>query len=80
MIDMCIAIPAEIREIFPGPLPMARLIQASREIECCLAYVPEAQVGDHVLVQRGYAVEILDPESAADSLAAFEELGLVQGG
>jgi hydrogenase expression/formation protein HypC len=53
---------------------MARLQHEDKEVQCCLAYVPEASAGDYVLVQHGFAIELLDPESAAASLAALEEL------
>jgi hydrogenase expression/formation protein HypC len=55
---------------------MARLSQGTKHIECCLAYLPQAVVGDYVLVQHGFAVELLDPAAAAASLAAFAQLGL----
>jgi hydrogenase expression/formation protein HypC len=71
---MCLAVPAKIREITGGVLPMARLDQAGREIDCCLAYLPEAAVGDYVLIQNGFAVTLLDAESADESLAAFAAL------
>lgn len=74
---MCVAIPARIMEITDGALPTARVDLAGRLEQCCLAYVPSAVVGDHVLVQNGFAVELLDPEAAALSLAAFVELGLL---
>ena len=74
---MCVGIPARIVEIAGGALPMARIDLAGRLEQCCLAYVPEAAVGDHVLVQNGFAVELLDPEAAAQSLAAFVELGVI---
>ncbi|MDR2453450.1 MAG: HypC/HybG/HupF family hydrogenase formation chaperone [Bifidobacteriaceae bacterium] len=76
---MCVAVPRRIVEIEPGPLPMARLEPGAAPGVCCLAYTPQAQVGDYVLVQHGFAVELLDAESAALSLAAFAELGLDQG-
>jgi hydrogenase expression/formation protein HypC len=57
---------------------MASLEQGSRRLDCCLAYFPQAAVGDYVLVQHGFAVELLDPTSAAASLAAFADLGLVE--
>ena len=72
---MCVAVPAKITSIDPGVMPMARIAQGGRELSCCLAYVPEAAVGDFVLVQHGFAVELLDAESAAESLAAFASLG-----
>lgn len=74
---MCIAVPSRIVEIMDAGLPMARIEVAGRLQECCLGYVPEARVGDHVLVQNGFAVTVLDPESAAESLAAFAELGVL---
>ncbi|GIG25057.1 HypC/HybG/HupF family hydrogenase formation chaperone [Cellulomonas denverensis] len=77
---MCLTIPARIAEIIPGPLPMARIEVAGRTEQCCLAYTPEAVVGDHVLVRTGFAVELLDPQAAAESLAAFAELGLLPPG
>ncbi|MDR1293449.1 MAG: HypC/HybG/HupF family hydrogenase formation chaperone [Bifidobacteriaceae bacterium] len=72
---MCFAIPAQIVEIIPGALPMARFGEGVRPERCCLAYVPQARVGDYVLVQRGFAVEVLDAQAAAESLEAFAQLG-----
>jgi hydrogenase expression/formation protein HypC len=73
-----VAVPTRIAAVMPGALPMARLEGAAGAATCCLAYVPEAAVGDYVLVQHGFAIEVLDPEAAAASLAAFAELGLIE--
>jgi len=73
---MCVAIPALIVELTPGAMSMGRVKQADRVVDCCLAYVPEAQVGDYVLVQRGFAMQLLDEQSAQESIDAFEQLGL----
>ena len=73
---MCLAIPARILDVGPGPLPMAHARQADQVIECCLAYVPEATVGDYVLVQHGFAMEVLDEQSAQESIDAFASLGV----
>ncbi len=73
---MCVIVPSPIVEILPGTLPMARVQHGEKLLTCCLAYVPEAKVGDYVLVQNGFAVELLDETQAAESLAAFEELRL----
>ena len=72
---MCIAVPARILTITPGAVAMGVVDHAGREVACCLAYVPDAVVGDYVVVNNGFAVEALDPQSAAESLAAFAELG-----
>jgi hydrogenase expression/formation protein HypC len=71
---MCVAIPARITEItegVPGVPRMARVDRAGRPDQCCLSFLPEAKVGEYVLVQSGFAVELLDAETAAESLAAF---------
>jgi len=72
---MCIAVPVQILDIGEGPMPMGHVAHANSCVVCCFAYVPQAQVGDYVIVQRGFAIEVLDPDSAAQSLAAFAELG-----
>ena len=72
---MCIAVPVQIIDLGSGPMPMGQVNHGGTSIPCCLAYVPEAQVGDYVVVQNGFAIDLLDPVSAAESLAAFAELG-----
>lgn len=77
---MCVSVPARIVRITAEVLPMAELDVAGELARCCLAYLPEAAVGDYVLVQNGFAVTLLDEQSAAESLAAFAELGIDAGG
>ena len=71
---MCIAVPVRITELGAGPMPIGQVDHCGTQIPCCLAYVPEARVGDYVVVQNGFAINLLDPMSAAESLAAFAEL------
>jgi len=73
---MCVAVPAQIIDITPGVMPMARVRQGNQISQCCLSYFPEAEPGDYVLIQHGFAMQLLDPQSAAQSLAAFAELDL----
>jgi hydrogenase expression/formation protein HypC len=75
---MCVGIPAKIIAITPGILPMARVLLNGEELDCQLAYFPEAEIGDYVLVQNGFVMDVLDPQAAADSLAAFAELGVIE--
>ncbi|GAA4782982.1 HypC/HybG/HupF family hydrogenase formation chaperone [Corynebacterium canis] len=75
---MCLGIPAKIIEITSGPLPHAVLDFAGQNRACSLAYVPEAQVGDYVLIQNGFAMSIMDEASALESLATIEEFNLIQ--
>ena len=77
---MCVAIPSRIVEII-DMVPLTACIDiAGRVARCCLTYLPEAKVGDYVLVQSGYAVELLDAGVAAESLAAFAAIDAVNQG
>ena len=73
---MCLAFPVPVLDLGDGPLPMGHVWHAGASLPCCFAYVPEVRVGDYVLIQNGFAVELLDPVSAAESLAAFAELSV----
>lgn len=42
--------------------------------EISLAYVPEAAVGDHVLVHVGFAITVIDEAEAERVLAHLDEL------
>jgi hydrogenase expression/formation protein HypC len=63
---MCLSIPAQLL-VISGEDPMNRLGKVSfggvlKEIS--LAYVPEASVGDYVLVHVGFALSVIDEEEA----------------
>jgi hydrogenase expression/formation protein HypC len=44
----------------------------------CLDFLPEANVGDYILVHVGFAISLIDEEEAKATLAYLEELGEVQ--
>jgi hydrogenase expression/formation protein HypC len=65
---MCLGVPGEIVEI-TNDEPLARTGRVSfsgliREIN--LAYVPEAVVGDYVIVHAGFAIARVDEREAAE--------------
>lgn len=63
---MCLAIPGEIkaiREDTDGR--MGRIAFGGITRDCSLAFVPDAKVGDHVLVHAGFAIARLAPDEAA---------------
>jgi hydrogenase expression/formation protein HypC len=62
-------------EVTQEALPMARVDFGGVMRRVCLAYVPEAQVGDYVLVHVGFAISRVDEEAARETLAALEALG-----
>ena len=83
---MCLAIPGKIESI-SGDDPLARMGKVNFGgvlKEASLAYVPEAKVGDYVIVHVGFALSRLDEAEAQkvfEYLKQMEELGeLKEGG
>ncbi len=75
---MCLAVPGKIIEIYEaGGLKMARLDYGGVVREACLAYVPEAQLGEYAIVHVGFALSILDEEEALKTLEVFRELDML---
>lgn len=42
--------------------------------EICLAYTPEAQVGDYALIHVGFAISLMDEEEAQETLKLIREV------
>jgi hydrogenase expression/formation protein HypC len=73
---MCLAIPGEIvelREQHGLRFGKVRFGGIAREV--CLECVPEATVGDFVLVHVGFAIARIDAAEAEQTLRVLEELG-----
>ena len=72
---MCLSIPGRITEIkLDGSLPMGSVDFGGVIKEVCLDYVPEAKVGQYVLVHVGFAISVMDEEEAQESLKLFREM------
>lgn len=75
---MCLGLPGRIVQIDGArELAMATVDIRGTRRTTCLVYLPEAEVGDWVLMQSGFAVTLLDEASAQESLALFGELGVL---
>jgi hydrogenase expression/formation protein HypC len=63
---MCLGVPGRVLEIEADTsgMPMARVDFGGIVKEVCLAYAPEARVGDYVIVHVGFAISIVDEEEA----------------
>ena len=70
---MCLAIPALVIELREGDAAVVDLAGVRKEIS--LALVEGVAVGDYVIVHVGYALNKLDPDEAARTLALFAEFG-----
>ncbi len=68
---MCLAIPMRITAIEDG---VAAIAGDGLEQRASLALVPDAGVGDYVLVHAGYALTVLDEAEARERLSLFAEL------
>lgn len=80
---MCLAVPGRIISLSSEINPLARrgrIDFSGIANEISLAYVPEAKVGDYVIVHAGFALSVLDEEDALTSLRAFRELGEQRNG
>ena len=83
---MCLAIPGKITSV-TGEDPVGRMGKVDFggiQKEVSLAYVPEAQVGDYVIVHVGFALSRVD-ESEANAVFEYlrqmdELLELKEGG
>lgn len=77
---MCLAIPGKIESV-SGDDPLTRMGKINFGgilKEASLAYVPEAKVGDYVIVHVGFALSRLDEDEARkvfEYLKEMEELG-----
>ena len=74
---MCLAVPGKITNI-SGEDPFTRMgkIDFGGILkEASLAYVPEAQVGDYVIVHVGFAISRVDEEEAHKVFEYLREIG-----
>lgn len=75
---MCLGIPGKIIEIYEDNRTlMGKADFGGITKEICLAYVPEIQVGDYTIVHVGFAITQLDEAAAQETLAIFQETGLL---
>lgn len=73
---MCLGIPGEIVEVREAEgLRVGKVRFAGITRDVCLDYVPDAALGDYVVVHVGFAISKIDAEEAARSYRILEELG-----
>jgi hydrogenase expression/formation protein HypC len=76
--NMCLAIPGKIQSIesmYDGLVRMAKVSFGGIIKQASLEMVPDAQVGDYVLVHVGVAITKVDEEEAAKTFAYLKEIG-----
>jgi len=76
---MCLAIPGKIESITGSQSDVLHIkgkVNFGGTLkEVSLAYVPEAKVGDYVIVHVGFALSIVDPQEAMKVFEYLKEMG-----
>lgn len=67
---MCLAVPMTIKRV-DGNRALAEAYGVERFVN--IVMMPEVSVGDRVIIHAGFVIERLDPESAREMEAAWEE-------
>ena len=77
---MCLAVPGQITELLDeGPLTRRGTVDFDgifRDVN--LSFVPDAQVGDYVVVHVGVAISMIDPDVAEQVFEYLEEVGIME--
>jgi len=71
---MCLAVPGQVMTIQDDPLRTGTVSFAGVTKSVSLAMVPEAQVGDYVIVHVGFAISRLDEAAAHRSLELYRAM------
>lgn len=72
---MCLAVPGVIEEIDEsGPLKMAKVNFRGVFKETCIEWVPEANIGDYVVVHAGFALNVVNEKEARETIKLMEEV------
>jgi hydrogenase expression/formation protein HypC len=78
---MCLAIPGRIVEAEDGGLMrMGKVDFGGISRGVSLAYVPDAEIGDYVIVHAGFAISQLDESEAQETLELMVESGILEAG
>ena len=74
---MCLGVPGKVIRITRNDLGVhSGIVQfGGIQKEVCLAFLPDVQVNDYVIVHAGFAISVLDPEEAARTLELFAAMG-----
>ncbi len=72
---MCLGIPGKILDIYKtNGLSMGKVDFGGVTREVCLAYVPEARVGDYAIVHVGFALNLLSEQEAQETLELLRQI------
>jgi hydrogenase expression/formation protein HypC len=72
---MCLAVPGKVAQVYErSGLRMAMVDFGGATREACLQYVPEAEVGQYVIVHAGFAISLLSESEAQATLDLLRDI------
>jgi len=72
---MCLGVPGKIVETYQaGGLKMGKVDFGGVVRETCLEYVPQAEIGDYVVIHVGFAISLVSEEEAQATLEILREI------
>lgn len=74
---MCLGVPGQVIEVIHNEIgiPMGKVDFSGVVKEVCLAYTPEVEVGQWVVVHVGFAISLIDEVEARKVFEYLEEIG-----
>jgi hydrogenase expression/formation protein HypC len=76
---VCLAVPGKILELQEmGAMRSARVQFGGIVRQVSLSFVPEAGVGDYVMVHVGFAISRVDPVEAERTYRLLQEMGALE--
>ena len=75
---MCLAVPGRVMSVHEQDgQTMAEVDFGGLRKQVCLAYIPDVQVDEYIIVHVGFAIQRVDEASAQETLANFDKLGIL---
>ena len=74
---MCLGVPGQVMQIQENDqgMPMGTVSFGGIAKEVCLAYLPDVQVGDYVIVHVGFAISRVSEEEAQEVFETLRQMG-----
>lgn len=73
---MCLGVPGKVVSVEPSPIgvPMGKVSFGGVVKEVCLAYVPDVEPDEYVVVHVGFAISRIDEEEADEVFRFLESM------
>lgn len=73
---MCLGVPGKVTDVYVDALgiAMGKVSFSGITKEVCLAYTPEVQPGEYVVVHAGFAISVVDEDEAMEVFKMLEQM------